>query len=210
MVVPALTPDLLFSLLHWREMYQIEERHDKKSGTQLLKYVEGVLERAGLDARNRIDEMTMSITEQLKEKLRISWRPRNVEQEWGNWGYVRKSHGRARTLGWVGIYFDAGAGYPRIVLTLSPVGGVSGRGYLLERCRSRWPRLVLPQDDSAHFPGFELDPSILFHSKRLNARTTLAGVVTEAGGAARKFLSMAMPYLEELSGSPRTVERPAS
>lgn len=194
--VPALTPELRFSLEHWQEMDQLVE---DKTGRykDVISAIENINKRASVDAKERIIKIMRSITSELQGKTaKIDWSPRIYD--WGNWGHLRKPGGKSR-IAWIAVDFDAGNGTPRVVLSVTPRGGKSGCRFIRERLREQWKPLLTPQDNLELWPGWEADgPCLVYHIYTLNLKSTLSDVATAVSRGAREFFTVAMPCLHQL------------
>lgn len=194
-MIPVLTPELRFALKHWQEMDQLLEGK-KSEYKELRKEVDQIYKRAGVDAKERI----LRIASEVSGATRVTWTDRNVENDWGTWGPLRKPHGKS-VVAWAGIYFDGGKrGIPRIVLTVWPKRGMSGCRLVREECRGQWHgQLFIPQEDLEDWPAWEGDAAcVVYHAETLTSRSTLAETATHTSKAAREFFRIAMPYLHKL------------
>jgi len=200
LAIPILTPELRFALKHWQEMDQLSEGK-KSEYKEVRKQVDQIFKRAGADAKVRIMRIAECISYELNEKTRVAWTDRNVESEWGNWGPLRKRRGKS-VVASAGVYFDSDKrGIPRVILNVWPKRGMSGCRLIQEECRGQWHgQLSVPQENLEDWPGWEDDfPSVVYHSETLTSRSTLPEMASHASKIARRFLRVAMPYLQKLA-----------
>lgn len=85
--IPVLTPEIGFSLKHWRQMDVVSEEKtgeiENRFGKEFAELVKKINDRVGRDIQGRIVSMTKSINDRLRGRVRIDWSQRNIESNWG-------------------------------------------------------------------------------------------------------------------------------
>ncbi len=204
-IVPGVTPELSFCLKHWRQMDAISEDRtgviQKKVGPQLSGVVDKLYERAGVDARDRIVPIRDAISDHLSGTVRIIWSLRNihVEDNWGVYGSLLRSHGVKHPIGYLGVYFHWDKS-PCVILVIWPKGGDYGQKQLVEECRDRWKSpLVTMKSKLTDWPGWEDEPGVVFYKHALDERTSPTELNASVGQASKRFVRVATPVFQKLA-----------
>lgn len=201
---PALSPELWFLLCHAEEseeIYKNPEKHLGQLHPALPQAFRKVYEKAYEDLQELIKLVTRTVSRRTQGLAIIDWKFQTVSEDWGVWGYLRRSNGRTDHSAWAGIYLDCVGGSPRIHLVISPPGGGGGRRYLAEECRKNraWgKRLELTEDAPDLWPGWDAHPCLVVYVRRVSKRAFMNHVVDEIAQTTTEFLKIAMPILAKM------------
>ena len=205
-VRPALSKELSFYLDHANEADDLYENIGILSKVNLdprfETAFENVYEKAYKDLRHLITHLSNHVSARVKRYACIEWKHRNVEKEWGCWGYAR-SKGRRAAHHWTGIYLDHSKGLARMVLILSPSGGRGGRRLFVDRFRPIWrkkrERLVLTEDHPKDWPEWEKTPCIVYYVHELHPRSSLNETCSATEKVVEQFFRLTMPKLNKMN-----------
>lgn len=196
LVVPALSPELIFMSRNWAIA---EEILDRRSTDALTELTNAVFVRAGEHADTVFEKLEDAVSEEADGVLRIAWVNTNRAENWASWGRLYMPRGRTR-VGSAGLWLGFDALALRLIGWLWPRwGGLDGRRELVRRCQGRFKGVCLPYEHPEKYPGFTEDDGVLWLDRRLNERMSADDLAKDVAAEARRFFKAAKPVLRELA-----------